>query len=131
MTPLLHAHSGTRYLVFLAGLIAIGYLAFALATGRSAGKATRVLGAVFSGLFDLQLLLGLALVAMGRFYPAMWGHLSLMILAAVQLHALLVMNRKRAVPGQVLPLVAITAALVLAVAGIFAIGRNPLTMAVA
>lgn len=131
MTGLLHAHSGLRYLVLLAGVAAIGYYAFALATGRPAGKATRVVGSVFIGLFDLQVLLGLALVAMGRFYPQLIGHLAMMLLAAAQAHVLLVVNRKRATPGNVLPLVAVVVALALAVGGIYAIGRGPLTMTVA
>lgn len=128
MTALFHAHSGIRYLVLLVGVIAIGYYAFALATKKPAGKATRVLGSAFVGLFDLQVLVGTALALGGRFYPAVWGHVMMMVMAAAQAHVLLVVNRRRKEPGNALPLVAVVVALVLAVGGIFAIGRGPLTM---
>lgn len=130
MTGLLHAHSGLRFLVLLAGFAAIGYYLFALATKRPADRLTRIFGSVFVGLFDLQVLLGVAMVAMGRWYPALAGHLAMMVMAAVTAHALLVVNRKRPQPGNVLPLLAVVIALGLAVAGIAAIGRGPFTMTV-
>lgn len=130
MTALLHAHSGLRYLVLLAGLVAAGYYVFALATKKPAGKATRVMGSVFVGLFDLQMLLGFTLVVMGRFYPALIGHFVMMLLAAAVAHGLLVMNRRSAEPGNTLPLAAVVIATGLAVGGILAIGRGPFTMTV-
>ena len=128
MNALFHAHSGLRYLVLLVGAIAIGYYTFALATKKPAGKATRAIGSAFVGLFDLQVLLGVALALGGRFYPRVWGHVAMMVLAMAQAHVLLVVNRRRKEPGNLLPLLAVVIALALAVGGIFAIGRGPFTM---
>ena len=127
MNFLFHAHSGLRYLVLLAGLVALAYFVSGLVAKRPVGKGVRVLGAIFSGLLDLQVLLGLVMVAMGRYYPRLIGHIVLMVLAAGVTHALLVINRKRPNPGYLLPLIAVVAALVLIVGGILAIGRGVFT----
>ncbi len=127
MNFLFHAHSGLRYLVLLAGLVALAYFVSGLATKRPVGKGVRVLGALFTGLLDLQILLGLIMVAMGRYYPRLIGHIVMMVLAAAVTHALLVINRKRPTPGYVLPLVAVLVALALIVGGIMAIGRGVFT----
>jgi hypothetical protein len=130
MIALFQAHSGLRFLVFLAALIALLYFAFGLATRRPAGKAMRVMGSIFVGLLDLQILLGVALVLSGRWFPALIGHLVMMVLAAIAAHVLLVINRRRARPGFALPFAAVGVALVLIIGGIYAIGRDPLKMTV-
>lgn len=121
MTGLFHAHSGLRYLVLLAGVIAIVYFLAGLATKKPAGKPARILGSIYVGLVDLQVLLGLVLLMMRPFYPRLWGHLAMMVLAAVVAHVLLVINRKRAQPNFVLPLLGVGVSLLLIVGGIFAI----------
>jgi hypothetical protein len=121
---LFHAHSGLRYLVLLAGLVLVAYCLFGLATRRPYTKAVRILGAVFSGLLDLQILLGLVLVLTWPWYPALIGHIVMMLLAAGVAHGALVVNRKRAQPGLVLPLVAGAGALALIAGGVMAIGRH-------
>lgn len=131
MTALLHTHSALRYLVLLAALLALAYLVYALATKKPYGKPGRVLPSVFVGLLDLQVLVGVAtLLVTRRWYPAMWGHLVMMVAAAVVAHVLLVRNRRRARPGYGLPLAAVLVATVLVIGGIFAIGRSPLRMTV-
>jgi len=122
-----HAHSGLRYLVLLAGLVALAYFLTGLVSKRPAGKGVRVMGAIFTGLLDLQVLLGSTMVVMGRYYPRLLGHIAMMVLAAGVVHGLLVANRKRPTPGYVLPLIAVAAALALIAGGIMAIGRGPLT----
>lgn len=124
MNILFHAHSGLRYLVLLVGLVALAYFVSGLATKRPVTKGVRVLGAIFSGLLDLQMLLGLIMVLMGRYYPALIGHMVLMVLAIGVTHALLSINRKRPTPGYLLPTIAVASALVLIVGGIMAIGRG-------
>jgi hypothetical protein len=124
MNILFHAHSGLRYLVLLVGLVALAYFAFGLATKRTAGKDVRILGSAYVGLMDLQTLLGLLMVVLGRYYPALIGHIVLMLAAVGLTHVLLVKNRKRPQPGFLLPLVAVVASLVLIVGGIMAIGRG-------
>lgn len=127
MNFLFQAHSGLRYLVLLAGVVALAYFVSGLATKRPVDKGVRILGAAFTGLLDLQIVLGLIMVAMGRYYPQLIGHIVMMLLAAGVTHALLVVNRKRPSPGYVLPLVAVAVALALLSGGIMAIGRGVLT----
>lgn len=125
LKPLFYLHSGLRYLVLLVGLVAVVYFASGLAMKRPVGKPVRILGSSFAGLLDTQVLLGLVLLGSGwPFYPALWGHLSMMVLAAVFAHVLLVVNRRRAQPGWLLPLLAVGGALLLILGGILAIGRN-------
>lgn len=129
MTALFHAHSGLRYLVLLAAVLLVGYAGYGLATKRPFDKAGRILGAAFVGLLDLQVLLGLVLVATGVFYPALVGHIACMLGAVAASHVTLAKNRRAAKPGWVLPLAGVAGALVLIVLGILAIGRGPLAMA--
>ena len=127
MNTLLSIHSYLRYLVLLVGVVAVAYYAFGLATKRPVDKLVRILGSSFAGLLDTQILLGIIGVAMGRYYPALIGHIVMMVLAAGLAHALLVVNRKRPNPGYVLPLIGVGGALVLVAGGIFAIGRGLLS----
>jgi|SRR6218665_162963 len=125
MIFLFKAHSGLRYLVLLMGLIALAYFVFGLVTKRPVDKKVRILGSSFAGLLDTQVLLGIVLLGSGwPFQPMLWGHLSLMVLAAVVAHVLLVVNRRRAQPGFLLPLLGVGGALVLVCLGILAIGRG-------
>jgi len=127
MNILFQAHSGLRYLVLLVGVVALAYFVSGLATKRPVDKGVRILGAAFTGLLDLQILLGLFMVALGRYYPQLIGHIVMMVLAAGLTHALLVVNRKRPNPGYVLPLIAVAGSLALISGGIMAIGRGVLT----
>ncbi|HEX8441716.1 hypothetical protein [Archangium sp.] len=127
MNTLLSLHSYLRYLVLLVGVVAVAWFAFGLATKRPVDKSVRILGSSFAGLLDTQILLGIIGVAMGRYYPALIGHIVMMILAAGLAHALLVKNRKSATPGYVLPLIAVGGALLLVAGGILAIGRGLLS----
>jgi len=125
MRMLFYAHSGLRYLVLLMGLVAVVYFAYGLATKRPVDKSVRIIGSSFAGLLDTQILLGIILLGTGwPFYPALWGHLVMMVLAAGLAHALLVVNRKRPNPGYLLPLIGVGGALLLVIGGILAIGRG-------
>ncbi|WNG38940.1 hypothetical protein F0U60_39040 [Archangium minus] len=127
MRPLFYAHSGLRYLVLLMGVIAIAYFAFGLATKRPVDKSVRIIGSSFAGLLDTQVLLGIVLLGAGwPFYPALWGHIVMMLAAAVLAHVMLVVNRKRPNPGYLLPLIGVGGAFVLIIGGILAIARSPL-----
>lgn len=128
MMALFHAHSGLRFLVLLVGVLSVVAFAAGLASGRPAGKWVRVAGAVFVSLVDLQILIGLTMVAMGRWYPQLAGHLVLMLAAAGLAHTTLVLNRRRSSPGFVLPLLGVGGALALIALGILAINRGVLTM---
>lgn len=128
MTGLYHAHSGLRYLVFLVGLIAALLFLYGIFAKRPAGKAERIAMATFTGVLDLQVLLGIALVAMGIFYGALMGHLMMMVLAAISAHAAGVMARRTTDHRRAhsIRLAGVVLALVLIMAGIMAIGRSVL-----
>ena len=128
MNALLGAHSGLRFLVLFAGLFSIAVCAIGLVQKKEFSKLARISGSVFVGLLDLQVLLGVAMVLMGTWYPKLIGHLVMMLSAAVLTHVLLIKNRRSARPGYVLPLIAVGVAFVLIVGGIYAIGRDPLGM---
>lgn len=127
MNALFHAHSGLRYLVLLAAIVAIAMLAYALATGRSVRAAQRT-ASIFTGLLDLQIVLGIALVFMGLFPDAVIGHLAMMLLAAVVVHATSIIGRRSTDERRelVIRLGGIVVSLVLIVGGIMAIGRSVL-----
>jgi hypothetical protein len=123
---LFHAHSGLRYLVLLAGIASFVYSIVGALTARPWDRGGRVLFTTFIGLLDLQVLIGLVLVFVWPFYPALWGHIVLMVLAAATAHLTSVMNRRRP-PEQRRHLTAAlgsAGAVILVVGGITAIGRS-------
>ena len=125
-TILFHAHSGLRYLVLLAGLAAFLYCLTAALRGKPWDRAGRVLMGVFTAVLDLQVLIGVVLILVWQFYPALWGHLTMMVLAAAAAHAGSVLNKRRP-PERRSPMTAALAAagsLALIVGGIAAIQRS-------
>jgi heme A synthase len=128
MRMLFFAHSGLRYLVLLAGVIALLYFAYAVATKSGNERVSRILGASFAGLIDLQALLGIVMVVLGLFYSALIGHIFMMLGAAVVAHAAMVLARSSPEPARAnsIRLMGVVVALLLIVGGIMAIGRSPL-----
>lgn len=125
MTFLFYAHSGLRYLVLLAGLVAVAYLAYAAATGRGADRPSRIVTAAFTGLLDLQIVLGLLTMVTGIYYPALIGHLVMMLLAAAVAHGASITARRpeQAARAATIRLAGVAVALLLIVGGIVSIGR--------
>lgn len=130
MTGLLHAHSGLRFLILLFGVANVIALGAGLAMKQPFGKVHRILGASFAGCLHLQVLIGFAMVAMGRWYPQLAGHLAMMFIATTVAQATTTINRKRPVPGFQLPLIGTLVALACIVGGIMAINRGIFTMTV-
>lgn len=99
LTGLLHAHSGLRYLVLLAGAIALGYAIFGWATGRRYDRGMRISASAFAGLLHLQVVLGFFILVSGRLAGgiggALIGHLFLMLFAAVLAQIPLSVMRRR------------------------------------
>lgn len=122
---LFYAHSGFRYLVLLLGAIVLGYALFGMATGRKHDTPMRALGAAFAGTMDLTILLGVALLFTGRFYPAVGIHMVFMVLAAAVAHIVPAVMKRRAPEDRTFaPYVVGTAvALALVVTGITMLGR--------
>jgi len=125
-TALFHAHSGLRYLVLLAALVAVAYLLRGWLARRAWDSVARIVGAIFTGLLDLQGLLGIG-VALARPWQGPYvGHVVMMLLAIVAAHALGGSARRLADDharyGRAL--LAVIVPLVLVVGGILAIGRR-------
>ncbi|MEW5742330.1 MAG: hypothetical protein AB1938_25660 [Myxococcota bacterium] len=123
MNGLFYAHSGLRYLVLLLALANVVVLALGVAKKAEPGKLHRILGSAFAGVLDVQMVLGLVMVGMGRFYPQLIGHLVTMLLAVVATHGLFVMAKKKPERALALRLLAVSLALILIVVGVMAIGR--------
>lgn len=118
-------HWAVRYLVLLAGLAAVVVAALRLREG-TIGESGRIAGAIFSGMLDLQLLLGVGVLLTRAFYPALMGHLTMMLLAVVVAHATMAVLKRRP-PERRSPAIQLggtVLALVLIVGGIMAIGRR-------
>ena len=122
---MLNAHSGFRYLVMIAGLIVIGYAVYGMVTGRPYDKTMRITSAVFTGLVDLTALLGIVTLLSGTFYPALIGHITMMVLAGAVAHAASVVMKTRPEHERTYAphLVGTLVVLGLIAAGIVAIGR--------
>ena len=122
---LLYAHSGLRYLVLLAGILVIGYASYGLAAKRQYDKTMRILAAAFTGLIDLTVMLGLANLFSGSFYPQLGGHIAMMVLAAVVAHVVFgVMKRRPPEERTFAPhIVGTLVVLGMIASGIIAIGR--------
>lgn len=120
---LYHAHSGVRYLVLLAGFAVLAYTVYALLTRRPYDQLMRRLGGAFAGLVHLQVLLGIGVLFTGRFYPALGGHIVLMVFAAVAAQTVPSVMRRRPMEERTLfpHLIGTLAALALIAAGILAI----------
>lgn len=126
MTALFHAHSGLRYLVLLAGIIALGYFLYGQLRSQPFTRPAPAVLAALIGLVDLQIVLGLVLYFGGRTAPGILAHLTLMVGAAVVLHLASVIRKRRSsqVAGFGLPLASVALAMALIVAGILSIGRS-------
>jgi heme A synthase len=123
MIFLYHLHSGLRFLVLFAGALALGVLIWGMVAKRPYGRLPRLSATAFVGLLDLQVVVGLVLVFMGIWYPALMGHLMLMVLAAVAAHIFVVLARGSTEPGRAhrLALIGVVLTLALIAAGILAI----------
>lgn len=123
---LFHAHSGLRYLVLFAGILSFLYSLVAGLRGRPWNGVGRWLLVLFVALIDLQIVLGLVLVLVRPFYPALWGHIFMMVLAAAAAHVASVVNKRRPRErrSQMTATLGAAGALILIVGGITAIGRS-------
>lgn len=126
MEIIFQAHSGLRYMVLLLAAIAIGYHAFGLATRRPVDAGARITRGAYLGTLDVQILLGLVLMAMGIYYGALIGHLVMMLLAAAAGHIGGAVGRKATEPRRyyTVVLTGLVVSLVLIILGISAIGRS-------
>jgi hypothetical protein len=122
------AHSGLRFLVLLTGVLNLAMCAVGLGLKRPFDKTARIMGIAFQGTLHLQVAVGLILVLTMPFYPQLVGHIVCMLGAAALVPILFGRNKRAATPGYMLPLIGTAVALVLIIAGIYAIGRSPFGM---
>lgn len=122
---LLQAHSGVRYLVLLLGVVALVWALVGLARGSGYDRGMRITASAFAGILHLQILLGLGVIFTRGFYPALIGHITMMIFAAAVAQVTSSIQRRRAPEerGYVPHLVSTAVALVLVIGGIMAIQR--------
>ena len=122
---LLHAHSGFRYLVLLAGLVLIGYCVYGLVAKRDYDERVRVLSAIFLALLYVTVLIGAIYLFTGVFYPQLGGHFIVMLLATVLAHVVHRVMKRRPPESQTFTphIVGTLIVLGLIVAGTLAIGR--------
>ena len=127
---LLHAHSGLRFLVLLAGGIALAMMVWGVSAPRPYAGQSRASMAVFAGALDLQVLIGIALLFVRPFYGALMGHILMLFAAVAVVHALSVFARKQedARRAHTIALAGVALALLLIVGGIMAIRPNPFSM---
>lgn len=124
MTMLFQAHSGLRYLVLLAGVIALLWFLVGWLRRRPYGPPAPAALAAFLGLLDLQALLGIVMWIGGRRPAGSVDHLVSMVSAVVVLHLVVASQRRRPRPaGFGLPLAGVAFTLVLIVLGIHLLGR--------
>jgi hypothetical protein len=123
MAMLFYAHSGLRYLVLLAAAAALAYFLASWLRGADFDKPARILTAIYVGLLDLQVLLGVLLWLTVSSYGALYGHIVMMLAAATAGHVASVINRRREPPSWSVGLAGVGVSLVLLIGGIMAIGR--------
>ena len=91
ITILLHTHSGIRWLLVLAAIIALGLFGYSWLAKKPFPKQGKMLTASYSGLLDLQALIGLIFMLWTGFTGSGFPrfrieHMTIMILAAVVAH---------------------------------------------
>ena len=120
------AHSGIRFLVLLLGLVVILYGLWGLASKRPYEPLIGRLASAFTGLIDLQILIGIGVLITRPFSSQLIGHLLMMVLAAVVAHGTTSVVRKRPEDQKTFGPHVVGAALALALVagGIMAIGRG-------
>lgn len=124
MDFLFQFHSGWRYLVLLAGVVTIA-LALPGLRGNRIGEGVLRAVRIFAIVLDVQVLIGIALLALRPFVPQVIGHLVMMVAAVAVAHLLSVTLKKRPPERRTagLALAGIGICLALVVAGILALGR--------
>ncbi len=123
MAFVFYAHSGVRYLVLVAAVAALVYLLAGMVRGIEFNKLAGILSGAYTGFLDLQVLLGIVLWLLVPTYPALLGHIVMMLAAATAAHMGSVINKRRETPSWGVALAGVTISLVLIVGGIMSIGR--------
>lgn len=125
--PMIYAaHSGLRFLLFLAGLLVVVWGVYGMVGKRPYDKVMARLATVFTGLLDLQILVGVAVLFSRPFGTQVIGHFIMMLLAAAAAHGTGSVVRKRPQEEKTFAPHVVGAILALAfvATGILALGRG-------
>ena len=116
---LLDLHSGWRYLVILATVLTLIYFVYALATQRFTAKQETTALRIWTGVVDVQLVIGVVLLALtvidDRYYDNLTGHWIIGLIMVVIVHVPAIYKRlngephaqTRRIMGAALPLISI------------------------
>lgn len=128
MNMVYYAHSGLRYLVLLAAVAALIVALRGRSGNRPYDRAARITTGMYTGFLHLQVVLGIIMVVLGRWYPALMGHLVMNLLAVGVATTLIGWAKREKDPrrGYTYALTGVVVSLLLLFAGIAAIGRHPL-----
>ena len=115
-------HSINRWLIILAALAALVHLLLDINANREAGKHSRIASSAFTGLMDLQVLLG----GVSFMLPAIMGdrdmHMTYMILAVIVAHLPAIWKKRNPAVYPKVMAGAIVVSLILIVLGVGALG---------
>jgi predicted MFS family arabinose efflux permease len=120
---ILQAHSGIRWLVVVATLVALVWLAYGLLRSRAYDKTTQRVMTVFSSLVGAQWLLGIILfVVLGGYSMDTFGyryeHAGTMSLVLVAAHIHMMLKKREDRVRYIGGLISIVAAIILVYAGV-------------
>lgn len=124
MSSILVMHSWMRFLILLSTLGFFGVCLQGVLSRRPADKRDRLLGGVFVGVIDLQVLLGIGLLATGHSIKGMESHVGTMVIVLVLAHVASVMNRRRTAVRNWVPVGLVGAVFVFLVTGILLTHRG-------
>jgi hypothetical protein len=129
---LYQAHSGLRFLVLLAAVIAIAVLLWGWSTRRPFAGQSRAVVAVFTGVLGLQFLLGISVILTRPWYGRLIGHLIMMVAAIGVAQGVTGYARRQTDPRRMhmISLIGVVLALLLILGGIMAIRNSPFQMTV-
>jgi membrane protein YdbS with pleckstrin-like domain len=124
MTLLLLLHSLNRWLIVVASILAIYFLVKNILAKTSLSKNARVTASIFTGLMDLQLLLGLAVYVLPviPISRVQNEHAGIMVLAVIVAHMPAMFRKKDSTTYPALMLAAVVTAMILIILGIVPIG---------
>lgn len=127
LTILRSAHSGVRWLVVLASLVALIWLIYSLVTSRAYDRTTQRIMTIFSSLIGLQWLIGVVfLIVLGASttfaVPTRWEHAVIMTLVLVAAHVHMMLKRRPDRVRLIGGLVSIVVALALVYVGVARVG---------
>ncbi len=123
MPMVFYTHSGVRYLVLLAAILALAYLLVGMFRGEQVDKLAKILTGAYVGLLDVQVLTGIVLFLLTQSSPQLLGHVVMMLAAVSVGHAANIMNKRRDEPSWGIALTGVALSLILIIGGIMAIGR--------